>query len=42
MLAEAREQPLAADSTPNLMFTCKLCATSRIVDESSFDGLFLV
>jgi hypothetical protein len=42
MLAEASEKPLAADSTLTLMFTCELCGTSRVVDEASFDGLFLV
>ena len=29
-------------SAPNLMFTCELCGTSRVVDESSFTGLFSV
>jgi len=42
MLAGAREKPIAADTTPNLMFTCELCGTSRVVDESSFTGLFSV
>jgi hypothetical protein len=42
MLADAREKPIAAETTPTLMFTCELCGTSRVVDESSFNGLFHV
>lgn len=42
MLASARQKPIAADTIPNLMFTCELCGTSRVVDESSFTGLFYV
>jgi len=41
-LAGAREKPIAADTTPTLMFTCELCGTSRVVDESSFIDLFRV
>ncbi|MFI5338416.1 MAG: hypothetical protein ACHQ7N_01080 [Candidatus Methylomirabilales bacterium] len=41
-LADAREKPIAAGTTPSLMFTCELCGTSRVVDESSFSGLFHV
>lgn len=42
MLAGAHEKPIAAETTPTLMFTCELCGTSRVVDESSFTGLFHV
>ncbi|MBI1894240.1 MAG: hypothetical protein HYS14_09035 [Candidatus Rokubacteria bacterium] len=42
MLAEASQKPISANTRPNLMFTCELCGTSRVVDESSFNGLFHV
>lgn len=42
MLAEASQKPNSDDTTPNLMLTCNLCGISRVVDESSFDGLFHV
>jgi len=42
MLADACRKQIAADTTPNLMFTCELCGASRVVDDSSFAGLFYV